>query len=463
LTYRFLDLEGCRKALKEDSAAYLKFVNEALSEDKHQALREKLSVSTQATGALKDIPLIIKDNISLEGQIVGCASKYLENHRAHFTATVLERLLQQGCQVLGRSNMDEFAMGSSTEQSAYGPTLNPWNKKCVPGGSSGGSAALVAEGIVPVALGSDTGGSVRQPAAFCGVVGYKPSYGTLSRYGLVAFSSSLDQIGIFSHRVEDCAELMSYMAGHDERDSTSLKSEQSWDLSDVDVSKLKVGVLPDSLLKGLQPEIADSLEETKEWFRKEGAEIVTCEMPHFEMGVPVYYVVALAEASTNLSRYDGIRYGQRAEAKDLADIFLRSRQQNLGTEVKRRILMGTHVLSSGYYDAYYGKARIVQTLIKKDFDQAFSQMDVMLWPTTPTTAYELGEKNSPVEVYLSDIFTVCCNLAALPSISLPTALDNKGLPIGLQLTGAFGEDNKLLSVAAAFQKENRFEKRPEAS
>lgn len=460
MNYRYLDLSGSRQALNNHATLYQKFVQEELEKDSFSALREKFDVTSTVDGPLKDVPIAIKDNISLKGHIVGCASKYLENHRSHYTATALERLISTGCRIVGRANMDEFAMGSTTEYSAYEPCLNPWDTSRVPGGSSGGSAALVAAGIVPVSLGSDTGGSVRQPAAFCGVVGYKPSYGVLSRYGLVAFSSSLDQIGLFSHNVEDCAELMSYMSGKDLKDSTSLDIDLDWKLKDLDLSKKTIGVLPDTILSGLQKEIADSLAKTTDWFRSQGATVVTVDLPHFEMGIPVYYIVALAEASSNLSRYDGIRYGERAKVNNLSDIYLQSRQQNLGAEVKRRILLGTHVLSSGYYDAYYAKARKVQTLIKQDFDKAFSAIDIMLWPTTPTTAMKRGACSTPVEMYLSDVFTVCANLAALPAISLPTACDNKGLPIGMQLTAAFGQDNNLLSIASQFQKHYSFDIRP---
>lgn len=473
MSYRFLDIKASLDALKNNPDEYLSFLDaelgKELSDEGFSSLREVFEAENQTNepGRLSGLPIVIKDNISFRNHVAGCSSKYLDNHKAHYTSPVLEKLLNEGCRVVGRANMDEFAMGSSTENSAYGPSYNPWNKKHVPGGSSGGSAAVVAAGIVPAALGSDTGGSVRQPAAFCGVVGYKPSYGVLSRYGLVAFSSSLDQIGLFTRNVPDCAQLMASMAAHDARDSTSLSEAQqqklSWQLKDVDISQLKIGVLPSKLLQGVQPEIAQSLSQTQKWFEAQGATAVECELPYFDKGVPVYYIVALAEASSNLSRYDGIRYGHRAETESLSDIFLKSRQQGIGEEVTRRILMGTHVLSSGYYDAYYAKARKVQTLIKQDFEKAFKDIDVMLWPTTPTTAFEFDSCASPVEMYLSDIFTVCVNLAGLPAISLPTGLDDKGLPIGMHLTCAFAEDNKLLSIAAAFEKHNAFDERPNLS
>ena len=413
----------------------------------------------RALGPLDGLPIAIKDNICATGVRTTCASRILENFESPYDADVIERLRAAGAVLFGRANMDEFAMGSSNENSAFQLTRNPWDTTRVPGGSSGGSAAAVAASIVPLSLGSDTGGSVRLPGAFCGVVAIKPSYGRVSRYGLVAFASSLDQIGTFGRSVADAALALSVISGYDRRDSTSLKRADQ-DLIDPnpapytagEVSGLRIGVyLPDG--GAVEPAVQASLERAVEYFRKAGARVSSVSSPLWEKAIPIYYILATAEASSNLSRYDGIRYGRRApKPRDLEQLYVRSRTDGFGSEVKRRILLGTFVLSSGYYDAYYKSAQKVRKMIQLEYRRIFRDYDLILQPTAPTTAFRLGEKSAdPVAMYQSDLLTVTANLAGIPAMSMPAGTDAEGLPIGLQLLGDFFHENTLLRAAALLE------------
>ena len=389
-----------------------------------------------------------------------CSSKMLENFVAPYDATVVEKLNDEHLINLGKLNMDEFAMGSSTEYSAFKKTRNPWNLNTVPGGSSGGSAAAVAAKMVPWALGSDTGGSIRQPAAFCGVVGLKPTYGLVSRYGLVAFASSLDQIGPITKDVRDSAMLLNLIAGHDERDTTSEnmpKKDYTKALKN-DVKGLKIGIPKQYYGEGINPEVKAKLEEAIETYKKLGAEVEEFSLDIADYALATYYIIACAEASSNLGRFDGIRYGYRTENyENLKDIYKNSRSEGFGPEVKRRIILGTYVLSSGYYDAYYKKAQHVRTLVKKEFDEAFKKYDVLLTPASPTVAFGIGTKsNNPLEMYLADICTVPVNIAGLPGISLPCGVDKNGMPIGMQLIGNRFEEEKILNAAYTFEQEIKF-------
>jgi len=393
---------------------------------------------------LAGIPIGIKDNICTKGMKTTCASKMLENFIPTYNATVIEKLEEDKAIITGKLNMDEFAMGSSTETSYFQKTKNPHDLECVPGGSSGGSAAAVAAGEAFLALGSDTGGSVRQPASFCGVVGLKPTYGSVSRNGLVAYASSFDQIGTLTKDVTDCAILMNAISGHDHRDTTSLNIELP-DYKDSlvkGVEGLKIGIPKGFFGEGTNAEVKDSIFEGVKVLEKAGAVIEEFEMPIIEYALPIYYVLAWAEASSNLARFDGIRYGHRAEKfEDLHDLYCQSRSEGFGDEVKRRIMLGTYVLSSGYYDAYYNQALKARTVVKNTFDEAFSKYDVLVTPTSPVTAFKIGEKiDNPLEMYLADICTVPINIAGLPAISVPCGKDNAGLPIGIQMIGkAFAE------------------------
>ena len=384
----------------------------------------------------------------------------LENFIAPYNATVIEKIENEGLISLGKLNMDEFAMGASTEYSAFKTTKNPWNLQTVPGGSSGGSAAAVAANLVPWALGSDTGGSIRQPAALCGVVGLKPTYGMVSRYGLVAFASSLDQIGPITKDVEDAAILLNAISGHDEKDSTSVnlpKKDYTQNLV-KDVSKLKIGVPKEFFGEGINEEVKTSVEKAIEQYRKLGATVEECSLNIANEALAVYYIIACAEASSNLGRFDGIRYGYRTKNfNNLKDIYKNSRSEGFGAEVKRRIILGTYVLSSGYYDAYYKKAQKVRTVIKQEFEKLFEKYDVLITPTSPTVAYEIGTKsNNPLEMYLADLCTVSVNIAGLPAISIPCGVDSKGMPIGLQLIGKpFGEET-IIQAAYTYEQEIKF-------
>ncbi|AFQ44917.1 Asp-tRNA(Asn)/Glu-tRNA(Gln) amidotransferase subunit GatA [Desulfosporosinus meridiei] len=418
---------------------------------------EKVSQG-QALKPLEGIPMALKDNMCTEGIRTSCASKMLENFYPPYNATVTERLRAAGTILLGKLNMDEFAMGSSTENSFFTKTRNPWNLECVPGGSSGGSAVAVAGDEAAFTLGSDTGGSIRQPAAFCGVVGMKPTYGAVSRLGLIAFASSLDQIGPFTKTVRDNALVMNAIAGHDPLDSTSVPIEAP-DYTKFlvnDIKGLKIGIPREYFGAGIDPEVAKGIQAGIQTLIDLGAEVAECTLPHTEYAIPAYYLIATAEASSNLARYDGVRYGYRADADDVLGMFKKTRAEGFGQEVKRRIMLGTYALSSGYYDAYYLKAQKVRTLIKQDFDKAFEKFDVLLSPTAPTAAFKFGEKSAdPLAMYLSDITTVPINLAGIPAISIPAGLVN-GLPIGMQLMGkAFGEGS-LYRVAYTFEQNTNY-------
>ena len=407
------------------------------------------------------IPIGIKDNICTKGIKTTCASKMLENFVSPYDATVVEKLINDEKMInIGKLNMDEFAMGGSTEYSALQKTSNPWDLSRIPGGSSGGSAAAVAANEVPWALGSDTGGSVRQPASFCGVVGLKPTYGLVSRYGLVAFASSLDQIGTLTKDVEDNAMLLNLIVGHDEHDSTSFDKEKVDYLKDLkkDIKGIKIGVPKEYFAEGIDPEVKAKLEEMMEIYRKLGATVEEVSLPANEYALAAYYIICCAEASSNLGRFDGIRYGYRSENyKDLEELFVNSRTEGFGEEVKRRIILGTYVLSSGYYDAYYKKAQKVRTLIKKNFEDVFANYDVILTPTAPNVAFKRGTKsNNPLEMYLADICTVSVNVAGLPGISIPVGLNSEGMPIGMQLIGNRFEEAKILNVAYNLEKEIKF-------
>lgn len=406
-------------------------------------------------GKLAGIPIAIKDNIATTELTTTCSSKILEGFVSPYNATVIEKLAAEGAVMLGKTNMDEFAMGSTTETSYTGITVNPWDDSKVPGGSSGGSAAAVAAGMAPIALGSDTGGSIRQPCAYCGLTGIKPTYGAVSRYGLLAYGSSLDQIGPIAHNVEDCAAVLSVIAGYDEKDSTSAKG-VSFDFTAAlhdDLRGKKIGLPKNYLGDGLDSEIEAAIRTACDEYAKLGAEIEEFEMPMIEYAVPAYYIIASAEASSNLQRYDGIKYGYHPESfTDLEDLYLTTRSEGFGLEVKRRIMLGTFALSSGYYDAYYQKALKVRTLIRKAFDEAFAKYDAVISPVAPTTAPKLGESlTDPLAMYLSDIYTVSVNLIGIPAIALPCGFAKDGMPIGMQLLGNLMSEEKLVNLAHAYQ------------
>ena len=409
---------------------------------------------------LAGIPIGIKDNLCTNGEKTTCASKMLENFITPYDATVIEKVNECEMPSLGKLNMDEFAMGSSTENSAMKITHNPWNLNKVPGGSSGGSAAAVAADLVPWALGSDTGGSIREPAAFCGVVGLKPTYGLVSRYGLVAFASSLDQVGPITKDVEDAATLLNVIAGYDEKDSTSYDKEKIDYTKNLknDIKGLKIGVPKEFFGEGINKEVKEKLEEAIKTYKELGAEVEECSLNIAEYALATYYIIACAEASSNLGRFDGIRYGYRAEDfTDLKDLYRKSRTEGFGEEVKRRIILGTYVLSSGYYDAYYKKAQKVRTFVKKQFDECFKKYDVLLTPVSPTTAFDIGSKSdNPLEMYLADICTVSINIASVPAISLPCGVDSEGMPIGMQLIGDRFCEEKILNAAYAFEQKIKF-------
>jgi len=430
-------------------------LNSFLSIERDHALKRADDVA--AAGAemrLKGSPIAIKDVLVTKGIQTTCGSRILANYKAQYDATAVDRLNAAGAVIIGKTNMDEFAMGSSNENSAFGPVRNPWDTDRVPGGSSGGSAVAVASGVVPVALGSDTGGSVRQPAALCGILGLKPTYGRISRYGLVAFASSLDNVGIFSQNAWDMANVLSVIAGRDPLDSTSADVEvpDYNSLLGRSISGVRIGVPRAWFGQGLDDDVRDAVESAIENYRSLGAEVVDVEMPHAKYGIAVYYIIATAEASSNLARYDGVRYGFRAEdSHALRQMYFKTREEGFGPEVKRRIMLGTYVLSSGYYDAYYAKAQKVRTLLKQDYARAFENCDVILTPTTPSTAFRIGEKSDdPLAMYLNDIYTVSANLAGVPGISVPCGVSN-GLPIGMQLIGNYWSEDLLLNLAAAYE------------
>ena len=429
-----------------------------LSDSREGALKGAAAVDAKIAAGetiadLAGIPGAIKDNICIEGQQATCASKILEHFKAPYNATVIEKLAVSDYISLGKVNMDEFAMGSSTENSAFHETHNPWNLDCVPGGSSGGSAAAVASGSAVWALGSDTGGSVRQPAAYCGVVGLKPTYGLVSRYGLIAYASSLDQIGTLTNDVEDCAIVLNAIAGHDAKDSTSIPQEkQDYKQALVnDVKGLKIGIPEEFFGEGLDAASRKALDDAMDTYKKLGAEIVPISMPNMKYGIAAYYIIAPAEASSNLARYDGVGFGMRVDGKDIVDMYIKTRTEGFGDEVKRRILLGTYVLSSGYYDAYYLQAMKVRTLMKQDFDEALQKCDILLTPTAPDTAFKIGQNSGDsLAMYLGDVCTVPLNLAGLPGISIPCGYKD-GLPIGMQLIGKALDEATLLRAAYTFE------------
>ena len=434
-------------------------LNSFISIDHEGATELATSLDSDSSGKpLAGFTVALKDNICTKGTRTTCGSKILKDYVAHYDATVVTRLREAGAVNIGKANMDEFAMGSSNESSAFGPAKNPWDTNRVPGGSSGGSAVAVAAGIVKAALGSETGGSVRQPASLCGVVGLKPTYGRISRYGLVAFASSLDNIGIFGAETSDVAGVLGVIAGHDPLDSTSAKVAvpDYSSLLDRDIKGKRIGVPRKLFGEGLDADVRESVENGIEIFRRLGAEIVDVELPHADYGIAVYYIIATAEASSNLARFDGVRYGHRTDsASGLKDMYFKTRAEGFGEEVKRRIMLGTYVLSSGYYDAYYSKAQKVRALIKQDYLNAFASCDAILTPTSPSVAFEFGEKSEdPIAMYLNDIYTVSANLAGVPGISVPCGLSKEGLPIGLQLQGNFWSEDLLLNLSHAFEKEN---------
>lgn len=411
---------------------------------------------------LEGIPVAIKDNICTKGIKTTCASKILHNFVPPYDATVVEKLNSAGAVIIGKLNMDEFAMGSSTENSGFKTTKNPWDTSRIPGGSSGGSAASVSADETILALGSDTGGSIRQPASLCGVVGFKPTYGRVSRYGLVAFASSLDQIGPLTKDVKDCALLMNTIAGHDSRDSTSIDMAvpDYTENLDKNIKGMRIGIPKEYFSDAVNYDVRNAIKDAINVFEKLGCGVADVSLPHTEYAISVYYIVANAEASSNLARYDGVKYGHRAESfSDLIDMYCKTRGEGFGDEVKRRIMIGTYTLSSGYYDAYYMKALKVRTLIKNDFDEVFKKVDVVICPVSPTPAFKIGEKTAdPIQMYLSDILTIPCNMAGLPGISIPCGLSKEGLPIGLQIMGKPLDEATVLNVANCFEKNTEHSK-----
>ena len=448
LTRAYLD----RIARHDDSLNSFITVSEEEALQQAQAADQRLKAGDST--ALTGIPVAQKDIFCTDGVLTTCGSRMLENFVAPYSATVIEKFNAVGAVMLGKTNMDEFAMGSSNETSYYGPVRNPWNTETVPGGSSGGSAAAVAARLAPAATGTDTGGSIRQPAGLCGITGLKPTYGRVSRYGMIAFASSLDQGGPLAQTAEDAAILLGTMAGFDTRDSTSIDQavpDYTANLN-ADIKGLKIGLPKEYFNEGLDAEVGKAVEAAIEEYKKLGAEIVDISLPKSHLAVPAYYVVAPAECSSNLSRFDGARFGHRCEApQDLEDLYKRSRGEGFGPEVKRRIMIGTYALSAGYYDAYYLKAQKVRRLISEDFKQAFEQVDVIMGPTAPSVAFKLGEKkDDPITMYLSDIYTIAVNLAGLPGMSIPAGFV-KQMPVGLQIIGNYFDEARLLNVAHRYQ------------
>ena len=454
-------LESYCDRIKEKEPEVEAFVTTYLEEAKKKAenIQQKID-NGEKLGEYAGIPIGIKDNMCIKGTKTTCSSKMLENFVAPYDATVIEKLKDENIISLGKLNMDEFAMGSSTESSYFKKTKNPWNLNKVPGGSSGGSAAAVAANMVPWALGSDTGGSIRQPSSLCGVVGLKPTYGLVSRYGLVAFASSLDQIGPITKDVRDSAMLLNLIAGHDEKDTTSEQIEKK-DYTKAlknDVKGIKIGVPKEFFGEGINEEVKKELTKAIETYKELGAEVEEFSLDVAKYALATYYIIACAEASSNLGRFDGIRYGYRTkEFSNLKEIYKKSRSEGFGDEVKRRIILGTYVLSSGYYDAYYKKAQQVRTLVSNEFSKAFEKYDVILTPTSPVTAFNIGEKsNNPLEMYLADICTVSINIAGVPAISIPCGVDSEGMPVGMQLIGNKFEEEKILNAAYTFEQKVKF-------
>ncbi len=414
------------------------------------------------SSALSGVPIGIKDNICIKDKKITCGSKILSSHRAVYDATVIKKLKSEGLSLIGTTNMDEFAFGSSTENSCYGPSRNPWDKTKVVGGSSGGSAAAVSARLVPFALGSDTGGSIRQPASFCGVVGFKPTYGRVSRYGLVSFGSSLDQIGPLTTNIEDCAYLLNLISGFDPADSTSaqLNNCNFRESLGQDISSLKIGLPKEYFGQGLSPEVKEAVSQAINFFKKKKVSFKEISLPHTQYAVATYYIISSSEASSNLQRFDGIRYGYRAKSDNLSQTYQKSRSHGFGDEAKRRIFLGTYSLSSGYYDAYYLKALKARKLIKNDFDRAFKELDAVLTPTSPTAAFGIGEKTKdPLSMYLSDIYTISSSLAGIPAVSLPCGFTKDNLPLGMQLIGKEFDEATLIKLGHQFQENTDFHKK----
>jgi aspartyl-tRNA(Asn)/glutamyl-tRNA(Gln) amidotransferase subunit A len=462
-------LEACLRRIADTEPHLHSFLTVSEAEARRQAaIADERFARGEPLSALDGIPIALKDVFLTRGVRTTAASRILENFVPTYDGTAVARLRSRGAVLIGKTNCDEFAMGSSTENSAFGPSFNPWNPSRVPGGSSGGSAVAVAAGQCLAALGTDTGGSIRLPAAYCGIVGFKPTYGRVSRYGIVAYASSLDQVGPFTRDVRDAAILLEALAGHDPRDATSapVETPRYESLLDRGLDAVRIGVPREYFHEGMQPEVDSSIREAIALLESLGASVETVSLPHTAYAIATYYLIATAEASSNLARYDGIRYGRRAAgAATLVDTYRQSRDQGFGPEVKRRILLGTYALSAGYYDAYYGKAQKARTLVRKDFEDAFARCDLLAAPTAPTTAFRLGEKlEDPLSMYLSDVLTISVNLAGLPAVSMPCGVDACGLPIGLQLIGKpFGEAT-LLSAAYAYERSTHWhEGRPPAA
>lgn len=438
---------------EEELNCYVTFDREAALSAAKEA--QKKIEAGELTGPLAGVPIAIKDNMCTEGVLTTCSSKILGNFIPQFSSEAVKRIEEAGAVVIGKTNMDEFAMGSTTETSAYGPTKNPWNTEHVPGGSSGGSAAAVAANECFCALGSDTGGSIRQPASYCGVVGMKPTYGTVSRYGLIAYGSSLDQIGPLCKDVTDCATIMEVIASHDKKDSTSVERKDTDFTSALvdDVAGMRIGIPRDYFGEGLDPQVKEAVLSAAEVLKSKGAIVEEFDLSLVEYAIPTYYTIAAAEASSNLERFDGVKYGFRAKDYDgLHSMYKKTRSEGFGPEVKRRIMLGSFVLSSGYYDAYYLKALRVKAMIKKAFDEAFAKYDVILGPVAPTTAPKLGSSLAdPIKMYLGDIYTISVNLVGLPGISVPCGKDDNGLPIGVQLIGDCFNEKKLIQTAYAYE------------
>lgn len=445
-------------AVEDSVSAYIS-ISKDEAYKKAKEIDDKIAAG-ENYGDLTGIPIALKDNICTEGIKTTCASKMLDNFVPPYDAEVYSRLKAAGAVLIGKTNMDEFAMGSSTENSYYKITKNPWDLERVPGGSSGGSAASVAAGEAIFSLGSDTGGSIRQPAAFCGIVGLKPTYGAVSRYGVVSFGSSFEQVGPITKDVEDCAIVLNHLYGHDEKDSTSLdmKYPNFTKALDTDVKGMKIGLPKEYFGRGIDSEVKSIVSEAVKIFEKLGAHVEEVSLPYSEYAIPVYYITASAEASSNLARFDGVRYGHRAkDYADLEDMYVKSRSQGFGEEVKLRMMLGTYVLSAGFYDAYYDKALRVRTLIKQDFDKAFEKYDVLISPTTPTTAFKIGEKqHDPLSMYMSDICTVPINIAGIPAMSIPCGFSKEGLPVGMQIMGKHFGEAEMLRAAYSFEKNTNF-------
>ena len=460
--------QAVREALDAIKAKEEK-INGFVTVDEEGALKRAKEVQVKIdegklTGPLAGVPVAIKDNMCTKDMLTTCSSKILYNFVPTYSSEAVKKLEEAGAVIIGKTNMDEFAMGSTTETSAFGETKNPWNLEHVPGGSSGGSCAVVAAEEVPYALGSDTGGSIRQPSSFCGVTGIKPTYGTVSRYGLIAYGSSLDQIGPIAKDVTDCATILETIASYDSKDSTSVKRDDTNFTEALvdDVKGLRIGIPRDYFEEGLDSEVKKAVLDAAEKLKEKGAIVEEFDLGLVEYAIPAYYVIACAEASSNLARFDGVKYGYRAkEYEGLHNMYKKSRSEGFGPEVKRRIMLGSFVLSSGYYDAYYLKALKVKALIKKSFDEAFSKYDVILGPAAPTTAPKLGESlKNPIQMYLGDIYTIAVNLAGLPGISLPCGTDSKGLPIGLQLIGDCFKEKNIIRAAYSFEKTREYKHRP---